>query len=205
MADEEVTRNDGGTAVAERPQPDAQSIKEREKTIKAQEKEAKRARKKHKDEDEYEVEFETPFGKLEFEFEPESTKKRKDEDKRKQAERDNAKAAIKAEKAAKQANKHKDEAVAKRGGSKLLPVLLIFGIVAAAVIIAIWLFARPGEEDLDAVPSEFRNDEVPVAEAPQGFAAQARQRISDAIHAGRKASREAQREQQERFEGMTKS
>jgi hypothetical protein len=202
MADNEVARDDGAVAVAERPKLDA-------KAIKALEKDAKKAAKRRKDSDEYEIEFATPFGKIEFELEPTSSKKRKDDEKRAKAERDEAKVALKAEKAAaKLAKKHGGEAVPvviQRGGSKLLPILLIFAILAAVVVLAIWLFARPGEEEADVVPPEFLNEEAAAVAPPQGFVAQARQRIHDAVHAGRKASREAQEEQEQRFQGMTKS
>ena len=171
--------------------------------------------KKNKNEkgvDEYEVEFETPFGKFEFEFEPKSTKDRKDREKR---EKKAAAAAKAAEKARKQAEKNaakleKKGLVAtalpepRRGGGNLLPILLIFAVIAGAIAVAIWLFARPGDEDLDQVPQEFLNDApVEAAPPPQGFAAKARARVRDAVRAGKQASRETQAEQQKKFEDLT--
>ena len=70
-------------------------------------------------------------------------------------------------------------------------------------ISTIWLFARPGEDEQDAVPPEFRNEDAPAEPAPLGFAAKARQRISHAVRAGRQASREAQAEQERKFQDLT--
>ena len=200
MTDNEGT-SEGAVATAEPTKLDA-------KALKALDRDAKKAAKRNKDVDDYGIDFGTPFGKLEFELQPAESKKRKDDEKRAQAERDAAKAALKAEKdAAKLAKKHGGEApvVIRRGGSKLVPILLIFAIIAGSIALAIWLFARPGEEEADVVPPEFRNDEAAAAVVqPQGFIAQAQQRVRDAVRAGRKASREAQKEQEQRFQGMTK-
>lgn len=199
MADDERST---GTLVLDRPETAAADDAVPPKA-------EKKRKKQEKGVDEYEVEFETPFGKLEFEFEPKSSKERKDREKREKQEADAAKAADKArKKAAKQALKLEQkglaaEPVVKRGSS-VLPILIIFAIVAAAVIVAIWLFARPGDEDPDKVPEEFLNDAPPEPEpAPQGFVAKAQARVRDAVRAGKQASRETQREQQKKFEDLT--
>jgi hypothetical protein len=80
----------------------------------------------------------------------------------------------------------------------LVPVLIVMGLILVAVAVAVWLFARPGQED--EVPAEFRNDLEP---APQGFVASARRRVGDAVRAGRRASREVQDEQQRKYEELT--
>jgi hypothetical protein len=169
---------------------------------------AQKKRKKSKDEEEfgYDVDFETPFGKIEFALEPSSVKERKDRERREKAERDAAKAAATAaKKAEKQLRKGNAEQqiVVSGGGSKLVPILLIFLLVASAVALAIWLFARPGEEEQDAVPPEFRNDDAPAEPEPQGFVAKAQQRFRQAVRAGRQASREAQAEQERKFQDLT--
>ncbi len=172
-------------------------------------KQNKKSKKKQDDED-YELEFETPFGKLEFEFEPTAVKQRKEQEKREKAAEDAAKAAAKAEKkAAKQIAKQgfvAADVAPSKGGGKLLPMLLIFAIVAGAIILAVWLFARPGEDEPETVPPEFLNEDAmpQPAPAPQGLAAKAQARIREAIRAGRKASREAQHEQEQKFQDMTR-
>lgn len=139
---------------------------------------------------EYEVEFATPFGKLEFEFEPIARKKKKDEERRAQAEQ---RAARKAAEAAKKLRTTK-------GGRGLLGnlmiILLVMAVIGALVAVAYWLFAHPGDED-EAIPPEFAKGEP--ESAPQGFAAKARKRIGDAVRAGRRASRQAQREQERKY------
>ncbi len=208
MADDERTANTT-TALLEKPPAPSHA------PAGAPPASAKKGKKKNKNEkgiDEYDVEFETPFGKFEFEFEPKSTKDRKDREKR---ENKAAAAAKAAEKARKQAEKNaakleKKGLVAaampepRRGGGNLLPILLIFAVIAGAIAVAIWLFARPGDEDLDQVPQEFLND-APVegAPPPQGFVAKARARVRDAVRAGKQASRETQAEQQKKFEDLT--
>ena len=166
-----------------------------------------RKRKKSDDEDDfgYDVDFETPFGKIEFAMEPASVKARKDQERREKAERDAAKAAAKtAKRAEKQLRKGKPEQlVVREGGSKLVPILVIFLLVACAVALAIWLFARPGEEEHDTVPPEFRNDGAPAEPARQGLAAKAQQRVRQAVRLGRQASREAQAEQERKFQDLT--
>jgi hypothetical protein len=158
----------------------------------------KKRKKKSDDEDiDYEVEFATPFGKLEFEFEPLGKKEKKDRERKAKAERDAAK---KSREAAEKALAHSYN---DSGGGgllgKLLIVLLVLGVIAAVIGIAYWLFARPGEDD-NVIPEEFADE---PARARQGFVAKARGRVSDAIGAGRQASREAQREQREKFEQAT--
>ena len=122
---------------------------------------AQKKRKKSKDEEEfgYDVDFETPFGKIEFALEPSAVKERKDRERREKADRDAAKAAARAAKKAEKQLKRgnaEQQIAAGRGGSKLVPILLVFLLVAGAVALAIWLFARPGDEEPDAVPAEFR-------------------------------------------------
>ena len=160
-------------------------------------------RKKSKAEEDfgYDVDFETPFGKIEFAMEPASVKEQKDQERRRNAEREAAKAAKQAEKRLKQGAP--ERVVVRGGGGKLVPILLIFLLVAGAVALAIWLFARPGEEEPDVVPAEFRNDDAPAEPEPQGFAAKAQQRIRQAVRLGRQASREAQAEQERKFQDLT--
>jgi hypothetical protein len=194
MAEDEARTIDA-TAIAERPvsTPVARPEKKRKKS-------------KGEDEFGYDVDFETPFGKIEFALEPSSVKERKDRERREKAERDSAKAAAKvakkAEKQLKRGNAEQQVAVS-AGGGKLVPILLIFLLVAGAVALAIWLFARPGEDEQDAVPPEFRNDDAPAEPEPQGLAAKAQQRIRSAVRAGRQASREAQSEQERKFQDLT--
>jgi hypothetical protein len=192
MADEESVESGAATAVADRPAT--------EDVAPAPSKDDGKKKRKKKDEDdlEYEVEFATPFGKLEFEFEPLDKKAKKDADRKAKAERAAAKKAMALAKAAERAPK----AGGSTGGgpSRLLVTLLVIGVIGGAIIIAYWLFARPGEEENEVIPPEFANAPEPVA---QGFAARARSRLSEAIRAGRKASRDAQREQREKFERMT--
>jgi hypothetical protein len=170
-------------------------------------------KKKKKDDEEleYEWEFETPFGKLEFELDPKARHEEKERLRREKAEREEAKKAARAAKkserqAIKMGLRDVDVAAAAAGQivivrrSNWLPVLLVFALVAAAVIVAVWLFARPGDDDTDVVPEEFRADGAPAAAPPpQGIAG----RLKQAIRAGKKASREAQAEQQRRFEETT--
>jgi hypothetical protein len=154
---------------------------------------------------EYEWEFSTPFGKIEFELDPKDVHEEKERKRRDKADRAAAK---KAEKMAKLVAKEAEKrgiagpvVIVKR--SNLLPALLIFAIVASLIGIAIWLFARPGEEDdLDAVPADLKNaDALAGAEqAPSGFAG----RIKKAVRAGKQASREAQREQEQRYHELSK-
>lgn len=201
MAQDTAATSDAAVAVVERPQPGSALV---ETEPKASKREKKRKKSKGEEELEYEVEFETPFGKIEFELEPTSSKERKDREKRDKAERDAAKAAAKAAKRSeKQLEKRgAAEVIERGGGSKLVPILVVFLLVALVVALAIWLFARPGEEEKDAVPPEFRND-VPAEPEPQGFAAKAQQRVRQALRAGRQASREAQAEQERKFQDLT--
>lgn len=199
MADHNGTGNDSATAVLEPAavKPAAAEIasaaKDAEQTKKKRGKE--KPKKDEKDALEYEVEFETPFGKIEFEFEPIDRKKKKDEERREKAE----KAALKlAEKQAKLAEKRAKRGDGRRRGGILVP-LLIFALIAGAIIAAYWLFARPGE---DEVPPEYLTD-PDMQPQPQGFVEKARARVSSAVRAGRQASREAQREQEQRFEDLT--
>jgi hypothetical protein len=156
--------------------------------------ERKRKKNGKGDEDlEYEVEFATPFGKLEFEFEPMSKKQKKDRDRKAKAERAVAKAAMALAKRA--------ERVPRQGGglSRLFVALLVIGLAGAAIAVAYWLFARPGDEE-DVIPPEFANEPEPQ---PLSIVARVRGRVGRAVRAGRQASREAQREQREKFERMT--
>ena len=202
-----TTTGGAATAVAEKPADEGVSRDMRALAAEALApvtKAGKKKDKKKKEEDddlEYEVEFATPFGKIEFEFEPLSKKQKKDAQKKERAERDAAKAAAKAAKLAEK-RALKGDAVSSGGGrgGTLLIALIIFGIVAAAVIIAVWLFARPGEDE-DAIPAEFRADDAtdPEPVAPQGFVG----RVKNAVRAGKQASRDAQAEQQRKFEQMS--
>jgi hypothetical protein len=151
--------------------------------------------KAEKDEDEYELEVETPFGKLEFEFEPTSTKEKKDRKRREKAEKEAKKQAAKAAK--------KAEKQAKGDGGHTLLILAVLGIIAVAVIIAVWLFARPEVDE--SVPPEFRNPELePVEAPPQDFAGKLRHRLRTAIRAGRQASYDAQVAERRKYEDIAK-
>ncbi len=203
MAQDEAVTIDPAVAVAERPEPDAVPV-----AIDPSAKPEKKGKAAKEDDVEYEVEFETPFGKIEFELEPLETKERRDRARREKADREAAKAAAKAAKKTEQrlrSGKPEQLVASTGGGSKLVPILLIFLLVAGAVALAIWLFARPGAEDEDAIPLEFRNTEEDAAAEPEplGFAAKAQHRVRNAIHAGRQASRDAQSEQERRFEDLT--
>lgn len=169
----------------------------------AEKQEKKAASKEDKDVDEYELEFATPFGKIEFEFEPKEKKAQKDQKRKEKQERQAAvQKAIAHRKSAERAEKRASGS----GGSRILLTLIVLGAVAAAVGIAYWLFARPGEDE-DTVPPEFRSAEGEaeraLAEEPQGFAARVRHRVSSAVRAGRQASRETQEETERRFQDMT--
>ncbi len=166
-------------------------------------------RRKHSEDDaaEHEVELMTPFGKLELEFEPTAKKEERDRKKRDKAEREAAKAAKHEAEAAKKRGKvaATTTVIEKRGGGHgtLLTVLVILGVLAAAVGVAVWLFARKPEE-LESVPPEYRAPGGEPEPEPQGFVAKARQRLTHAVHAGQQASREAQVEQQQRYEDLTR-
>lgn len=194
MADEEGMKESGeiggATAVADSPAEiagDAPRV------------EGKKPKGKKKDDDgdlEYEVEFATPFGKLEFEFEPQSKKEKKDRDRKAKAERD----------AAKKALQQAERAAASGGGGRgflgtLIIVLAVLALIGGAIAAAYWLFARPGQEEIDAIPPEFANEPEPQP-AAQGLVARARGRVRSAISQGRQASRDAQREQREKFDQM---
>ncbi len=188
-------------AVAEGPEADAPGRDERalaagaKPPAKLDDKRHKKSKNNNDDDDiEYEVEFATPFGKIEFEFEPLSKKQKKDEQRKARAERDAAKAVARAAKLAEQG------ATQSGRGHGLLIALVIFAVVASIVALAIWLFARPGDDDV--IPAEFRADDAPAPE-PQGFVGKMRGRAREAVSAGRKASREAQDEQLRKFEEMT--
>lgn len=217
MAEDVITTSsdsNGGraTALAERPADEAAKRDMRALAAEAlapaptpAKGKGKKNKKKQDDDDdlEYEVEFATPFGKIEFEFEPLTKKQKKDEQKKVRAEREAAKAA---EKAAKLAEKRalKGDSGGGGRGTGLLIGLIIVAIVAAAIVIAVWLFARPGEDE-DAIPAQFRADDAPEAEpvAPQGFVARMKNRAQSAVRAGKQASRDAQAEQQRKFEQMS--
>jgi hypothetical protein len=167
-----------------------------------------KAKGKKKEEDlDYEWEFDTPFGKLEFELEPRKTHEEKERKRQAKAEADAArKAAKKTAKLAKLAAKEAEKrgidgpvVIVKR--SNLVPALVIFTIIAVGVGVAIWLFARPDEIE-DEIPAELRKDGAYAAAEPEPSGPMGR--LKHAIRAGRKASREAQDEQQRRFEEMTK-
>jgi hypothetical protein len=156
---------------------------------------AEPAEKRHEDGDdhEYELELNTPFGIVELEFEPRAKKERKDRERREKQQR------LIAEREARAAVK-KAERPGKRGGpNSLLIILLVLAIVAGAIALAIWLFARPGEEDQDAIPNEMLKEPAVEPPAPAGFVDKLRARLREAVRQGRRASREAQREQQQRF------
>lgn len=184
----------GAVGVLEPPEADErEDAKSSQMKAKDEKKDKKKKGKKGDEDLEYEVEFETPFGKLEFEFEPKSRKEKKDKDRKAKAEKE-------AQKRAMQLAKKAEQATAKggKGGSNKLMILLIAGLLIGAIVAAYWLFARPGEPDVDAVPPELSNEPQ-----PQTFTQKARARLRDALRAGRNASREAQDEQHERYENLT--
>jgi hypothetical protein len=157
---------------------------------------------------EHEIEFDTPFGKLEFEFEPRSRKAKKDEERKKKREQQAALAAEQsAKKAAEKAAKKAERAARGRRGGGLLIVLAVLALIGIAVAVAWWLFAHPEEDeqpDFEAVPPELREAkhelEVEQRSAPQRL----RDRLRNAVRAGRRASREAQDAERQRFEEMAR-
>ncbi|MBF6599862.1 MAG: hypothetical protein IVW36_05065 [Dehalococcoidia bacterium] len=173
-----------------------------------------RGRKKQHDDDdaaEHEIEFMTPFGKLELELEPTAKKQERDRKKREKAERQAAKAEAEAARRAEQEAAHAragtraQEVVVKGGGGmgKLLVILAVFGLIAAAAGVAVWLFAREPAE-LERVPPEYRAVELADEPEPQGLMAKVRHRLRRALREGQRASRDAQIEQQQRYEGLTR-
>jgi hypothetical protein len=198
MTEDEATST---VAVAERPEAAAPV------EVKADKRKKPKKEKEQDDDLEREIEFSTPFGKIELEFEPTSSKQKREERQREKERADGEKSAAKAaKKAARQLEERGAAAVeaTRKGGSVLVPVLIVLGLVIAAVIVAFWLFARPGAET-EQVPEQYRNPELePVAEAPQDFVTSARQRIGQAIRAGKQASREAQQEQERRYQDLTR-
>jgi hypothetical protein len=143
----------------------------------------------------YEIELNTPFGIVELEFEPRAKKERKD---RERKERQAKKAA---EKAALKAKREADKAL--RRGPPVLLILLIIAIVGVGIALAVWLFARPGEEEEDVPEYLLPAVDGAVPQPPQSFIERARTRIREAVRQGRQASRDAQREQQQRYRGMS--
>jgi hypothetical protein len=202
MSEEEIA-SDSAVAVIERPEEHAEVREAPAAPAPAK----KRKKKDEDDRPDYELGFDTPFGSLELEVEPQSNKEKREARKQQEAEAAAEKAAAKAAaKAAKRAAKHPKPGAESRGHG-LLIAFVIFSVIAAAIVLAFWLFARPGEEEPEVVPEEFRNREaepVVAAEAP-GALASIQQRIRTAIRAGRRASREAQQEQEKRFRQMTRS
>jgi len=214
MAAEDAT--EGAVGVLERPETEDEQrveIKEAPETaeagVRVEEEKPKRrglfgrrkaaANREEEGEDELEreIEFETPFGKFEIEFAPTSKRKKKEEKRKAEAARKAAEEAKKAQ--AKLLEKQRKQA--QKGGSgmgRLLVILLVVGLVVAAIGVAYWLFARKPEE-LDEIPDDLRSE--PVAE-PQGALDKLCARVRKAIRAGQKASSEAQREQQRRYEEM---
>lgn len=173
-----------------------------------------RGRKQQHDADddaEHEIEFLTPFGKIELELEPTAKKQERERKEREKAERQAAKAEAAAAKRAEQeaaearAGARARGIVVQRGGGvgKLLVILAVFGLIAAAVGVAVWLFARKPEE-LERVPPEYRAVELAEEPEPQGFVAKVRHRLRRALREGQRASRDAQIEQQQRYEGLTR-
>jgi len=203
MAEDEATSS---VAVAERPEiaPPPAPVEAKA----GKNKKSNKDKEQSKDDDlEREIEFSTPFGKIGFEFEPTSSKQKREE---RQREKERAHAEKAAAKAAKKAARQLEERGAaaveatRKGGGTLLPVLIVLGLIVAAVIVAFWLFARPGAET-EEVPEQYRNPELePVVEAPQDFVTTARQRIGQALRAGKQASREAQKEQERCFQDLTR-
>ena len=186
-----------GTAVAEREDAEEQRAK-------AKESKKDKKRQKEDEEVEHEVELITPFGKLELEFEPTPKKLNRDERRRQKREEEEAKARAKAEKkAAKRGIKQADVIAGSRGGrgGKLVLILLLIGIAVAAVGIAIWLFGSKPESE--TVPAEYLAEPA-LERGPEGFAGKLRYRIRRAIRSGKQASREAQLEQERRYEELTK-
>jgi hypothetical protein len=147
---------------------------------------------------EYEVGFDTPFGKLEFEIEPRSLKKQRDARRKERAAREAQRATLlaarKAEEQAIKAEKRRSRA------PFFFAVLLVLVALAALIALAVWLFARPGDDDESELPPELRSD-ADAAE-PQGVFGRLKRRVTAGIREGKKASREAQEEQRRKFEEM---
>jgi len=202
MAEDEASG--GGIAVAELDRAEEEAPPKRGLF-------GRRKRKDEQEDPEHEFELMTPFGKLELEFEPTSRKERREQKKRAKeqaaAEKEAAKQQAKAlkQQAKKGVEKVREEAQAhaRKGGAKgkIALILLAIALVGGAIALAYWLFART-PEDLDKVPEEYRADEV--EREPEGFVAKARQRMRHAVRAGQRASRDAQLEQQQRYEEMTR-
>ena len=191
--------SDESTAVLDPPESALEALAAEPRVV-------KKGKKRKDDLEEYGVEFDTPFGKLDFELEPRATKEQKDQEKRDKAAAAAAKAADKERKRAEKLAKRGIVAVAEppRKGGNLLPILLIFALIAGAIILAIWLFGRSADDDEDKIPAEFLNDAPEQEPAqPQGFVAKTQQRVREAVRAGKQASRETQREQQKKFEDLT--
>jgi hypothetical protein len=192
---EDATSEGAAVGVLDRPETDErEDLKSSQVNAKDEKRDKKKKGKKDDEDLDYEVEFQTPFGKLEFEFEPKSKKEQKDKERKAKAEKEAQKRAMQLAKKAEQAANAKSG----KGGSNQLMILLIAGLIIGAIIAAYWLFARPGEPDVDAVPPELSNEPQ-----PQTFTQRARARMRDALRAGRSASREAQDEQHERYENLT--
>ena len=199
MAEDEATIESGAvTAVAERPEAPV-AVAE----APASHGRGKKRKKDEVEEPEYEVEFQTPFGKLEFELEPVTNKEKRDKQKREKAEIEAAKAAEKASKRAEKRLARAPAAGGRRGGS-LLVVLVAFAIIAAAVAIAIWLFATPGAEEAEEVPPEYLQPGIEPAAERLGFADRRCLRIGNGVGAGSCASRVWQQTQERRFQDLTR-
>ena len=180
---------DTATAVEEKPAPEASEPVFTEADIDDMEGQ------------EYEWEFETPFGKVEFEVQPKPLFDRKERQRKEKEEREAAKKA--------RAEKRRLERMGIPEGAEVvivkrsnwLPILAVFVLVVVAIAVAYWLFARPEEHD-DEVPEELRIPDGVAAVTPQqGIVG----RIKNAVREGRKASKQAQDEQMQRFRESTKS
>jgi hypothetical protein len=194
MATDEAT---GGIAVAERTDVQQAAPEEKRGWF-------RRKRNEEKEEEvEHELELMTPFGKVELEFEPTPKKEARDRKRREKAEKEAAKAeAKKQEKRSKKAEKRAAAAASGKSGGgagRLVLILLVIGLIAGAIAVAIWLFGR--DPATEQVPEEYRAREAEPE--PQGFMDRARTRIRHAVRAGQDASREAQVEQQQRYEDLT--
>ena len=151
------------------------------------------------DELEYEVGFDTPFGKLEFELEPRSLKAKRDKRRKERAAREAQRAAVLAVRKAEE-----DAIKAEKRRTRLpifLAVLVGFAVIAALIALAVWLFARPGDDDAD-IPPELRSGDLDADESQGGLFARLKRRVTKGIREGKRASLEAQEEQRRKFEEM---
>ncbi|HEY8172381.1 MAG TPA: hypothetical protein VIH21_04785 [Dehalococcoidia bacterium] len=201
----DATANGDSVAVLERLEHDAARLRDDARdAAKIEKKREKAEKKKQGDITEREIEFDTPFGKIELEFEPRAVRDEKARERQARSRQETAKrTADAAQKAAAKAKRNAEKRGGGGRGGTLMLVLLIVGGIAALVVVAYWLFARPGPVEDDAWPPALRAIDPDEMAPPPTFTQRMRARLRDAVRAGRSASREAQEEQQVRYEKLT--